>query len=146
MTRRPPRSTLTDTLCPYTTLFRSWVVAFILAGAVVAAVHHAEVIAHRVGEPFGTLILALAVTVIEVGLILPLMQAAPEKALTLARDTVFAAVMVILNLLMGLCLLAGSLRHHAQPFQRPGIGAALYRELVVPGTSVSIPVEIGGRL
>src|SRR3546814_2976457 len=86
----------------------AWVVAFILAGAVVAAVHHAEVIAHRVGEPFGTLILALAVTVIEVGLILTLMQAEPEKALTLARDTVFAAVMVILNLLMGLCLLAGS--------------------------------------
>lgn len=57
-----------------------WMVAIILMGAVVAAVHHAEVIAHRVGEPFGTLILALAVTVIEVGLILTLMQAEPEKA------------------------------------------------------------------
>src|SRR3546814_3468401 len=87
----------------------AWLVGFIRAGAVVAAFHHAEVIAHRVGEPFGTLILALAVTVIEVGLILTLMQAEPEKALTLARDTVFAAVMVILNLLMGLCLLAGKI-------------------------------------
>src|SRR3546814_17136618 len=89
-----------------------WLVGFILAGAVVAAVHHAEVIAHRVGEPFGTLILALAVTVIEVGLILTLMQAEPEKALTLARDTVFAAVLVILNLLLGLCLPAGSPRQN----------------------------------
>lgn len=121
-------------------------VAVILAGAVVAAVHHAEVIAHRVGEPFGTLILALAVTVIEVGLILTLMQAEPEKAQTLARDTVFAAVMVILNLLMGLCLLVGSLRHHEQRFQRTGIGAALATltvltivTLVLPNFTLSVP-------
>jgi len=123
-----------------------WVVAIILMGAVVAAVHHAEVIAHRVGEPFGTLILALAVTVIEVGLILTLMQAEPEKAQTLARDTVFAAVMVILNLLMGLCLLAGSIRHHEQRFQRTGIGAALATltvltvvTLVLPNFTSSVP-------
>ncbi|MDO9363544.1 MAG: ionic transporter y4hA [Sphingopyxis sp.] len=124
----------------------SWVVAFILMGAVVAAVHHAEVIAHRVGEPFGTLILALAVTVIEVGLILTLMQAEPEKAQTLARDTVFAAVMVILNLLMGLCLLSGAIRHHEQRFQRTGIGAALATltvltvvTLVLPNFTSSVP-------
>ena len=124
----------------------AWLVAFILAGAVVAAVHHAEVIAHRVGEPFGTLILALAVTVIEVGLILTLMQAEPEKAQTLARDTVFAAVMVILNLLMGLCLLSGAIRHHEQRFQRTGIGAALATltvltvvTLVLPNFTSSVP-------
>ncbi len=124
----------------------AWLVAFILCGAVVAAVHHAEVIAHRVGEPFGTLILALAVTVIEVGLILTLMQAEPEKALTLARDTVFAAVMVILNLLMGLCLLSGAIRHHEQRFQRTGIGAALATltvltvvTLVLPNFTSSVP-------
>src|SRR6218665_1259191 len=124
----------------------SWLVAFILMGAVVAAVHHAEVIAHRVGEPFGTLILALAVTVIEVGLILTLMQAEPEKAQTLARDTVFAAVMVILNLLMGLCLLSGAIRHHEQRFQRTGIGAALATltvltvvTLVLPNFTSSVP-------
>jgi len=124
----------------------AWLVAFILAGAVVAAVHHAEVIAHRVGEPFGTLILALAVTVIEVGLILTLMRAEPEKAQTLARDTVFAAVMVILNLLMGLCLLSGAIRHHEQRFQRTGIGAALATltvltvvTLVLPNFTSSVP-------
>ena len=123
-----------------------WLVAIILAGAVVAAVHHAEVIAHRVGKPFGTLILALAVTVIEVGLILTLMQAEPEKAQTLARDTVFAAVMVILNLLMGLCLLSGAIRHHEQRFQRTGIGAALATltvltvvTLVLPNFTSSVP-------
>ncbi len=124
----------------------AWMVAIILMGAVVAAVHHAEVIAHRVGEPFGTLILALAVTVIEVGLILTLMQAEPEKAQTLARDTVFAAVMVIINLLMGLCLLSGAIRHHEQRFQRTGIGAALATltvltvvTLVLPNFTSSIP-------
>ncbi|NUS99935.1 MAG: ionic transporter y4hA, partial [Sphingomonas sp.] len=72
---------------------------------VTAAVHHAELIAHRVGEPFGTLILALSVTVIEVGLILSLMIAGKGDVSTLARDTVFAAVMLILNALVGICLL-----------------------------------------
>lgn len=124
----------------------AFLVAIILAGAVVAAVHHAEVVAHRVGEPFGTLILALAVTVIEVGLVLTLMQAEPDKAQTLARDTVFAAVMVILNLLMGLCLLSGAIRHHEQRFQRTGIGAALATltvlttvTLVLPNFTSSVP-------
>ncbi|AJA07374.1 sodium/calcium exchanger membrane protein [Sphingopyxis fribergensis] len=116
-----------------------WLVAFILMGAIIAAVHHAEVIAHRVGEPFGTLILALAVTVIEVGLILTLMQAEPEKAQTLARDTVFAAVMVILNLLMGLCLLSGAIRHHEQRFQRTGIGAALATLTVLTVVTLVLP-------
>lgn len=117
----------------------AWLVAVVLGGAVVAAVHHAEVVAHRVGEPFGTLILALAVTAIEVGLILTLMQAEPEKAQTLARDTVFAAVMVILNLLMGLCLLVGGLRHHEQRFQRTGMGAALATLTVLTVVSLVLP-------
>lgn len=124
----------------------AWLVAVVLIGAIIAAVHHAEVIAHRVGEPFGTLILALAVTVIEVGLILTLMQAEPEKAQTLARDTVFAAVMVIINLILGLCLLLGAIRHHEQRFQRTGIGAALATltvltvvTLVVPNFTSSVP-------
>ncbi len=116
-----------------------FLVGLVLAGAVVAAVHHAEVIAHRVGEPFGTLILALAVTVIEVGLILTLMQAEPGKAATLARDTVFAAVMVILNLLMGLCLLSGAIRHHEQRFQRTGIGAALATLTVLTVVTLVLP-------
>ena len=121
-------------------------VAIVLGASVVTAVHHAEVVAHRVGEPCGTLILALAVTVIEVGLVLTLMQVEPDKSLTLARDTVFAAVMVILNLLMGLCLLTGALHHHEQRFQRTGIGAALATltvltvvTLVLPNFTSSVP-------
>jgi Ca2+:H+ antiporter len=88
-----------------------------LIGAVVAAVHHAEVVAHRVGEPFGTLVLAVAVTVIEVALILSMMLAGgPDKA-TLPRDTIFAAVMIICNGVVGICLLVGGLRHREQFFR-----------------------------
>src|SRR5215218_4382080 len=73
------------------------VVALVLAGAVLAAVHHAEMVAARVGEPLGSLVLAVAVTVIEVGLIVTLMVSGGEKTSALARDTVFAAVMITCN-------------------------------------------------
>ena len=100
-------------------------VAATLAGAVFAAVHHAEVVAHRVGEPLGTLVLAVAVTVIEVALIVSVMlSAGPEKS-GLARDTVFAAVMIVCNGIVGLCLLVGGWRHGEQDFQVRGANAAL---------------------
>lgn len=117
-----------------------------LAGTVMAAVHHAEIVAHRVGEPFGTLILALAVTVLEVGLIVTLMFGSAEGAATLARDTVIAAVMIILNLLLGVCLLIGGLKHGEQRFVQPGVSAALavlsaltVLSLVLPNYTVSEP-------
>ena len=78
-----------------------------LIAAVMAAVHHAEVVAHRVGEPFGTLLLAIAITVIEVSLIISLMLAGGPETSALARDTVFAAIMIILTGIIGLCLLLG---------------------------------------
>jgi Ca2+:H+ antiporter len=81
------------------------VVAVVLAGAVLAAVHHAEVVAHRVGEPFGSLVLAVAVTVIEVALIVTLMLSGGSETSSLARDTVFAAVMITCNGIVGLSLL-----------------------------------------
>ena len=121
----------------------------ILVGVVIAAVHHAETVAHRVGEPFGTLILAVAVTVIEVGLIVSLMLANREGAMTLARDTVFAAGMIILNLLLGLCLLAAAKHQRDARFTRTGATAALSTlatlmilTLVLPNhtTSISGPV------
>ncbi len=96
----------------------------VLIATVFAAVYHAEVIAHRVGEPFGSLVLAVAVTVIEVALIVSIMVGVEGKA-GLARDTVFAAVMIICNGLVGLCLLAGGVRHHEQGFQIQGASAAL---------------------
>src|SRR5512136_1181694 len=76
-----------------------------LIGAVIASVHHAEVIAHKVGEPFGTLVLALAVTVIECALILSMMLSGGADKATLTRDTVYSAVMIILNGVVGLCVL-----------------------------------------
>lgn len=101
------------------------VVTLVLAGAVLAAVHHAEVIAHRVGEPFGSLVLAVAVTIIEVALIVTLMADGGDKSATLARDTVFAAFMITCNGIIGLCLLVGALRHRVVIFQSEGTGAAL---------------------
>jgi Ca2+:H+ antiporter len=96
-----------------------------LFAGVLAAVFHAEVIAHRVGEPYGTLVLAVAVTAIEVALIVSLMISGGEAATGLARDTVFAAVMIILNGMVGICLLAGGARHHEQSFGLHGVSAAL---------------------
>ena len=99
--------------------------ALVLIAVVGAAVHHAELIAHRVGEPFGTLILAVAVTIIEVGLIVSLMLSSRDGAPALARDTVFAAVMIILNGIVGICLLIGGLNHREQSFQQTGVSATL---------------------
>jgi Ca2+:H+ antiporter len=104
------------------------------------------VVAHRVGEPFGTLVLAIAVTVIEVALIVSLMISAGGEAAGLARDTVFAAVMIILTGLVGLCLLVGGARHHEQRFGLEGVSAALASlaalavlTLVLPNYTLSTP-------
>lgn len=101
------------------------VLAAVLIGSVLAAVHHAEVVAHRVGEPFGTLLLALAITIIEVALIVSLMLTGGPETGALARDTVFAAVMIILNGIIGLCLLTGGMKFKVQTFSLQGAGAAL---------------------
>jgi Ca2+:H+ antiporter len=105
-------------------VFTALLVAGLLAG-VLAAVFHAEVVAHRVGEPYGTLVLAVAVTAIEVALIVSLMIAGGNDTAGLARDTVFAAVMIILNGMVGLCLLAGGGRHREQTFGLYGVSASL---------------------
>jgi Ca2+:H+ antiporter len=101
------------------------VLAAVLVAGVIAAVHHAEVIAHRVGEPFGTLVLALAVTVIEVALIVSLMIEGGPAAAALARDTILAAVMIILNGIVGVCLLVGGVHHREQAFDTRGVSSAL---------------------
>jgi Ca2+:H+ antiporter len=117
-----------------------------LIATVFAAVHHAEVVAHRTGEPFGTLVLAVAVTVIEVALIVSVMVADPAGKAGLARDTVFAAVMIVCNGIVGLCLLWGGARHHEQGFQLHGASAALavlaaltILTLVLPNVATTAP-------
>jgi Ca2+:H+ antiporter len=105
-------------------IFLGFVVAALVA-AVFAAVHHAEIIALRVGEPFGTLVLALAVTVIEASLIVALMLSGGEAAGALARDTVYATVMIICNGVVGLCLLLGALRYRVLEFRVEGTNPVL---------------------
>ena len=119
-----------------------------LFGAVVSAVHHAEVVAHRVGEPFGTLVLALAVTVIEAALILFMILAGGEASAAIARDAMYAAVMIICNGVVGLSLLVGGLRHHEQSFRIEGTGSGLAAlaalstlVLVAPSLTVSAPAS-----
>ncbi|SHM97638.1 Ca2+:H+ antiporter [Chitinophaga jiangningensis] len=96
-----------------------------LIATVLAAVHHAEVVAHKVGEPFGTLILALAITVIEVSLIVSMMLSKSAGGATLARDTVFAAIMLILTGIIGLSLLIGGYKYKEQAYIKQGVSAAL---------------------
>ncbi len=101
------------------------VAAVLLGAAVFSAVHHAEVLAAKVGEPFGSILLAIAVTIIEVALILSIMLSAGESASALARDTVFSAVMIVLNGVVGVCLLVGGNRYHEQSVQIQGASASL---------------------
>ena len=103
----------------------SVIMAIALIGVVLAAVHHAETIAHKLGEPYGTLLLATAITVIEVGLILSLMLAGGPETASLARDTVFAAVMIIITGIVGICSLIGGMLYKEQVFKLHGANAAL---------------------
>ena len=116
------------------------VIGACLIGAVLAAVHHAEVVAHRVGEPAGSLVLAVAVTVIEVGLIVMLMTGGGPGASTYARNTVFAAVMITLNGIVGISLLAaGARRAQAVTFNAAGSGSALATVVTLAGVCLVLP-------
>jgi len=115
------------------------VVGIALVTAVLAAVHHAEVVAHRVGEPFGSLLLAVAVTVIEVGLIVTLMATGKGDTSALARDTVFAAVMITINGIAGLAIVVGALRHHLAVFNPEGTGSALATVVSLAGLTLVVP-------
>jgi Ca2+:H+ antiporter len=116
-------------------LLFSAVLLVILFGTVFAAVHHAEVIAERIGEPFGTLLLTLAVTIIEVALIATIMLG-DTAVPTLARDTVFAVVMIVCNGLVGTCILLGGLRYREQDFQISG--ANLYLSVLAVLATITL--------
>jgi Ca2+:H+ antiporter len=107
----------------------------ILFGTVFAAVHHAEVIAHKIGEPYGTLLLTLSVIIIEVAVIATIMIG-DKSAPTLARDTVFAVVMIVCNGLVGLCILAGGLRYSEQEFQVSG--AKVYLSVLIVLSTITL--------
>jgi Ca2+:H+ antiporter len=120
--------------------------ALALIACVLAAVHHAEIVAHRVGQPLGSLLLALAVTVIEVALIIALMSANPQASTALARDTVFAEIMIIINGMLGFCLILGGTRHYEQAFGLQGVSGALATLatlsvliLILPNATINAP-------
>lgn len=113
-------------------------IAVLLGAAVLAAVHHAEVVAHRVGEPFGSLVLAVAVTIIEVGLILTLTASGGQGAQTLGRDTVFAAVIITCNGIVGASILAGS-KSGPVVFNAEGAGGALATVTILTGVCLVLP-------
>ncbi|AZI56821.1 ionic transporter y4hA [Nakamurella antarctica] len=114
-------------------------IAVLLVACVLSAVHHAEVVAHRVGEPYGSLILAVAVTIIEVGLIITLMLSGTAGAESLARDTAFAALMITINGIAGLVLLLGALRGHIARFNAVGTASALAVALSIATLTLVLP-------
>jgi len=120
--------------------------AITLIGGVLSAVHHAEVIAHKTGEPYGALVLAISVTIIEVSLIISMMISGHEGSEFIARDAVFATVMIVLNGVIGLCIFMGGLHHHEMSFRNEGTNSALAVLtalatfiLVMPIVTVSTP-------
>jgi Ca2+:H+ antiporter len=128
---------------------QSWFISFmfvILIGGVISAVHHAEVVAHKTGEPYGALVLAISVTIIEVSLIISMMIGGHEGSEFIARDAVFATVMLVLNGVIGLCIFIGGLQHHEMSFRNEGTNSALAVLtalatfiLVMPVMTVSTP-------
>ena len=130
-------------------LSQTWFIAIMgiaLFGAVLSAVHHAEVIAHRTGEPYGTLILSISVTIIEVSLIIAMMLSGHEGSEFIARDAVFATVMIVINGVIGLCIFMGGLKHHEMSFRNEGTNSALAVLtalatfiLVMPTVTISTP-------
>jgi Ca2+:H+ antiporter len=127
----------TFTPSPFGLLFAA-VLLVILFGTVFAAVHHAEVIAHRIGEPYGTLLLTLAVTIIEVALIATIMLGDKEVP-TLARDTVFAVVMIVCNGLVGVCVFIGGLSYREQDYQVSGANVYLSVLFVMATITLVLP-------
>ncbi len=130
-------------------LSQTWFIALMavaLIGAVLSAVHHAEVIAHKTGEPYGTLVLAISVTIIEVSLIIAMMFAGHEGSQFIARDAVFATVMIVVNGVIGMCIFMGGFKHHEMSFRNEGTNSALAVLtalatfiLVMPMVTVSTP-------
>ena len=128
---------------------QSWFITLMgimLIGGVLSAVHHAEVVAHKTGEPFGTLVLAMCITIIEVSLIISLMLTGHEGSEVIARDAVFATVMIVINGVIGLCIFIGGLKHHEMTFRNEGTNSALAVLtalatfiLVMPNMTVSTP-------
>lgn len=136
-------------------LWQVILMAVLLIAAVINAVHQAEVIAHKTGEPLGTLVLAVSVTIIEVALIVSIMLSAGPDGALIARDSVFAAIMIVMNGVIGISILLGCCRHRVLSFRLEGVNSSLavlialtVLTLIVPNftTTTSGPTFSDGQL
>jgi Ca2+:H+ antiporter len=118
------------------TLILTWLSLTILF-SVFAVVRHAESLALRLGEPLGTLVLTLAVTGIEVMIIVATMSTG-QGSPTLARDAMFAVIMIVLNGMVGLTLLIGALRYHEQDYNLQG--ASSFLDVILPLAVIGLVV------
>jgi Ca2+:H+ antiporter len=123
----------------YSSDFFQIIASVLLILSVMSAVHHSEIIAHRVGEPYGTIILAVAITIIEVSIIISLMMSGGQEAVALARDTVYSATMLILNGIVGLCLFIGGIKHHEQKFSKHSVTIALVSLISIVVFTLVVP-------
>lgn len=122
------------------------IAGLLLVFCVMSAVHHSEIIAHRVGEPYGTIILAVSITIIEVAIIISLMVTGGEQYAAFARDTVYAAVMLILNGIVGLSLFIGGRKHHTQTFSSHSVSIALVALISIVAFTMILPNFTQGRI
>ena len=106
--------------------------------AAFGVVKEADELAHQLGEPYGTLILTLSIVAIEVILIAAVMLG-PNEAPTIGRDSIFAVMMIILNLVTGICLLAGAMRYGEQEYNAPGAVSFIAMTVVLAGVALLVP-------
>ncbi|MCO5248145.1 MAG: ionic transporter y4hA [Chitinophagales bacterium] len=127
-------------------VFYQAIAGVLLIFCVMTAVHHSEIVAHRVGEPFGTIILAVSITIIEVAIIISLMTTGGEEYASFARDTVYAAVMLILNGIVGLSLFIGSRKFHTQTFSFHSVKIALVSLVSIVAFTMILPTFTNSQI
>ena len=118
------------------------VIVGVILYAATGVVQQAEHLAHRLGDPYGSLVLTLSIVVIEVVLISAVMLGPGEHA-TIARDSVMAVAMIILNLVIGLCLLVGGLKHGDMAHNRTGTSNYLALLVVLSALAFVLPAVLG---
>lgn len=119
------------------------VLFFTIVAASFGVVHEADLLAHKLGEPYGTLILTLSIVSIEVILIASMLLG-PGEFPTIGRDSIFAVMMIILNLVMGVCLIAGGRKHGEQEYNAQGANAYLGMIVLLTGSALVLPNYLSG--
>ncbi|RBL85081.1 calcium:proton antiporter [Streptomyces cavourensis] len=134
---------LAQPLTPVAAMVCFAVLFFTIIAASFGVVHEADLLAHKLGEPYGTLILTLSIVSIEVILIASMLLG-PGEFPTIGRDSIFAVMMIILNLVMGLCLVVGGLKHGEQEYNAQGANAYLTMIVLLTGTALVLPNYLSG--